>query len=339
MGWKYYRATTTFDSLASEWDRINLSRHNHILLDSRFIRPLLKHFGSDRVLLGVSDDSQLPGMALVCKTRLGMWETFQPSQAPIGPFLLGRSDQTGASLLGIMRSLPGVCVQFAVLQQDPDFSALPNGAPDSRFEAMNYVQTGRLRMNGPFEEYWLGRSKDLRDNLARRQRRLQKEGRTPELVVFRDASSMARCLREYGRMESSGWKAEGGTAIDKENAQGLFYQDVLESFADVGEAFVYELQLNGTVIGSELYLGRGSMMVGLKTTYDESLRTISPGFLMKYEILRRLFSEGTFKNVEFYGRVMEWHSKWITEVRDMYHLSAFRNRGVMKMRALLKRFL
>lgn len=338
MPWKYYRATEAFDRFASEWDRLNQVQHNHILLDSRFIRPLLKHFGSDQVLLGVSEDSEHRGMALVSRKKLGIWETFQPSQAPIGPFLLGYADRTGASLVDIMRSLPSVCVQFAVLQQDPDFSPLPSAEPDSRFEALNYVQTGRLRVQGAFEEYWQGRSKDLRDNLARRQRRLQKEGRMPQLVVHRDASSMARCLHEYGRMESAGWKAQGGTAIGVDNAQGLFYRDVMEGFAKTGEALVYELQLDGAVIGSELYLGRADMLVGLKTTYDEAFRTMSPGFLMKYEIIRRIFSDGIFHNVEFYGRVMEWHSKWINEVRNMYHLSVW-NRPAMKIRSVLKRFL
>jgi Acetyltransferase (GNAT) domain len=338
MRWKYYPANKAFDSFAAKWDLLNQSQHNHVLLDSRFIRLLLKHFGSNDVLLGISDDSEHRGMALLSRKKLGIWETFQPSQAPIGPFLLGYSDRIGASLLEIMRSLPGVCFQCAVLQQDPDFSPLPRVAPDSRFEASDYVQTGRLRVQGAFAEYWQGRSKDLRDNLARRQRRLQKEGRMPELVVHRAASSMARCLHEYGRMESVSWKAEGGTAIGGDNAQALFYRDVMESFAELGEAFVYELQLNGRVIGSELYLGRADMLVGLKTTYDGAFRTMSPGFLMKYEIIRRIFSDGIFHNVEFYGRVMEWHSKWINEVRTMYHLSVW-NRPAMKVRSLLKRFL
>ena len=139
-------------------------------------------------------------------------------------------------------------------------------------------------------------------------------------------------------MESAGWKAQGGTAIGVDNAQGLFYRDVMEGFAKTGEALVYELQLDGAVIGSELYLGRADMLVGLKTTYDEAFRTMSPGFLMKYEIIRRIFSDGIFHNVEFYGRVMEWHSKWINEVRNMYHLSVW-NRPAMKIRSVLKRFL
>lgn len=337
--WKCYPATQSFDRFANQWDELNRSQHNHILLDSRFVRPLLKYFASDDVQLAISCDPHDSGMALLQRRAFGTWETFQPSQAPIGLFLLGHRDPAGESLVDVMRSLPGFCLQFAVLQQDPDFSTLPTKEPDSRFEATPYVQTGRLRITGTFEEYWQTRNKDLRDNLARRQRRLQKEGRPPELAAYRDTGSMARCLREYGRMESVGWKAQEGTAIGADNVQGLFYREVMESFASAGEAFVYELHIAGRVVGSELYIGRGDMMVGLKTTYDESLRNISPGFLMKYEIIRRLFSEGAFHNVEFYGRVMEWHNKWITEVRDMYHLSAFRNRATAKIRAGLKRFL
>jgi hypothetical protein len=339
MSWKFQPAVEAFEEVRKNWDALNRAQHNHILLDSRFVSLLLRHFGSRNILVGISDDSRKPGMVLVERKAVGIWETFQPSQAPIGLLLLGFKDEQGESLLDVGRCLPGLCLQFAALQQDPEFSLLPIVAPNSSFEVLDYVQTGRLRLSGSFEEYWGGRSKDLRDNVARRLRRSQKENRKLELVVHREASSMEACLREYGRMESAGWKAREGTAITQDNAQGRFYREVLESFAELGEAHVFELRLDGKVIGSELYIGRKDMLIGLKTTYDESLRSMSPGFLMKHAIIREIFDEGVFQKIEFYGRVMEWHNKWITESRTMFHVNAFRNRLSAQLRKLLKRVL
>ena len=50
-------------------------------------------------------------------------------------------------------------------------------------------------------------------------------------------------------------------------------------------------------------------MVVLKTAYDENLNDFSPAFMMREEILQRTFSEKKVRAVEFYGRVMEWHTR------------------------------
>jgi hypothetical protein len=45
---------------------------------------------------------------------------------------------------------------------------------------------------------------------------------------------------------------------------------------------------------------------------------------MREEACRRLFEDGRIRRIEFYGRVMEWHTRWTDEVRTMYHLNHYR---------------
>jgi hypothetical protein len=45
---------------------------------------------------------------------------------------------------------------------------------------------------------------------------------------------------------------------------------------------------------------------------------------MREEACRRLFEEGRIRRIEFYGKVMEWHTRWTDEVRTMYHLNYYR---------------
>ena len=338
MSWTFEPAAETFEKLRTDWDALNRSQHNHVLLDSAFVAPLIRHFGDGRVLVGVSDDTGTPGMVLVVKTAPGIWETFQPSQAPLGLILLGSRDPQMSVAMEIIRSLPGLAVQLGVLQQDPDYSSFPATPPGPQVQVLDAAETGRLEVAGAFEDFWETRNSDLKQNVSRRQRRLAGQGKKLTLLTHRSPGAVAECLRAYGRIESQGWKGREGSALSEDNAQTRFYSDVMESFCERGEGYIYQLWLDDQLIGSEVYIARNGMLVGLKTTYDESYRNLSPGFLMKSAIIRQVFEEKEFRVVEFYGRVKDWHKKWSTHFRRMYHLNCFRHRWVNTAREVMKRF-
>ena len=44
--------------------------------------------------------------------------------------------------------------------------------------------------------------------------------------------------------------------------------------------------------------------------YDEEMNQHSPALMMREEIMRCVYEKGDVRVVEFYGRVMEWHTKW-----------------------------
>lgn len=338
MPWEFQSAAVGFESLRNRWDSLNSSVGNHVLLDSVFVSCLLRHFGDSRVLVGSSTNSDFPGMALCVRRGLGRWETFQPSQAPVGLILLGRNCRTAATLRDITRGLPGCALQLSVLQQDPDYSDFSAIGNESVLERLDYIQTARITVSDKFDEYWKERGSNLRHNLARRRRRLSEKGYTAELVEIRSADDMPSAIREYGRLESLGWKGRDGTAIAENNVQGRFYREVFEQFGDRGQAVIFQFLLNGQVAASDLCLTRDGMMVVLKTAYDEQFDDFSPAFLMREEILRRLFSTKDIRTIEFYGRVMEWHTRWSKEVRTLYHINYLRNRWVAPSKRILGRF-
>jgi hypothetical protein len=338
MGWKYSAAVHHFDEVTDQWDALNRALYNHVLLDSRFVAASLRRLGGNNVLLGRDKDSPSRGMVLLSRTGVGRWETFQPAQAPLGMFVGGRRHDPRETLIELLSSLPGLALQVGVLQQDPDFSAFFPASASPQFEVLEYIRTPRLSLVSTFEEYWNGRSKNLKHNLTRQRKRLTEQGRHLELISHRTPDTVADALREYGRLESQGWKGQAGTAVQESNSQGLFYREVLEAFCASGEGVIYQLLLDGKVIASDLCLSRSNMLVVLKTAYDESLQQVSAALLMRQEILRQLYEEKTIQVVEFYGRVLDWHLKWTDQVRTMYHINCFRNRWVAKIRGVAKRF-
>lgn len=336
MSWTFHPAMSNFEAARDQWDTLNRACGNHILLDSAFVSALLRHFPDTHVRLGI-DNGPDCGMALLVQRKPGLWETFQPSQAPIGLILLSPSSSKSERLREITRKLPGYALQLSVLQQDPDYAAVPADETLPDLERLDYIQTARITLDGTFDEYWQKRGTKMRYNVNSRRRRTAQKGHTLELVALNSEQDVANAIREYGRLESSGWKGRDGTAVAAENAQGRFYREVFEHFCTRGETVIYQLQMDGKVVASDLCLVRGEMMVLLKTSYDEQLDEFSPAFLMREDILRRLYAEKQVRAIEFYGRTMDWHRRWSEEIRTMYHLNFYRHSWVKTLKKLRSR--
>lgn len=324
--------------MAKTWDEINRSRGDHILLDSGFVAPLLRNFDNGKVLLGIEEADSGRGTVLAFRKGPGLWETFQPSQAPIGLFILERPSSGARQIQTLARALPGFAMQFSVLQQDPDYASIEIDQDSAGLERLDYINTPRITLAGSFEDYWKKRAGKFKYNLSRRRRRLEELGLRSELVIRQKPEEVESAIHEYGCLESSSWKASGGTAVVEDNSQGRFYREVFEHFCERGEGAIFQFLVNGRVAASDLCLVRGGMLVLLKTTYAEDLGEISPALLMREDALRFLFAEGRVRILEFYGRVMDWHTRWTDEVRTLYHLNCYRSSWTKPLKQLVGRF-
>lgn len=336
MKWVFAPARKAFEEARGRWDELNAARGNHILLDSLFVDCALRHFGDDSVLLGMKSDGRQPGLGIFKKKGIGLWETFQPSQAPVGLMLLPKEIDVREEIVALMRSLPGYALQLSVLQQDPDYPIVPRLPESQQFQTVDYIETARIHLVGTFEEYWKARSIKLRQNVGRRRRRMIEKGFVPEFVTLNGAADVADALKAYAKLESKGWKSQEGTAVTFDNAQGQFYQEIFYRFCERNEAIIYQLRANGEVIATDLCLLRNDALILLKTTYDEDWNEFSPAILMREEIMKQLFEERKVCQIEFYGRAMDWHKQWTDDIRTMYHVNCFRHAWTRSLKAFTK---
>jgi hypothetical protein len=337
MAWRFHNALQSFPSFSKDWDRINRERGNHILVDSRFVAPLVRNFGSEKTLLAVRETTLEPCMALIEPGKPGFWQTFQPGQSPLGAILLGGNGHDPAQpIRELIRDLPGFALSFSVTQQDPDITCFGNLNGSLPVETLDYIQTPRLTVSGNYEDYWKQRSKNLTHNLSRQRRRLKDQGTVIELLTDRSAEAVAGAVHEYGLLESSGWKGGEGSAVSADNAQGRFYHEMLEDFCSRGEAVIYRLRLNGKTVAGDLCLERDGTLVILKTAYDESVQGLSLGLLLHQAIFQSVFDDRKIRVIEFYGQLRDWHTKWTSEVRTMYHINFYRSKWFAGLRQCIK---
>jgi len=335
MSWHAVPAAAFADH-AQRWRALHAGSAASPLLAAEFVEASLAVFGSGDEVLAWHGSLENPDtMAILKPARFGIWNTFQPAQAPVGIWLQRDAQVAAASLPGLLRALPGPALALGLTQCDPALMARP--ADGATLRTLDYIRTARITIEGAggFEAYWQARGKNLRSNLKKQRNRLRQDGIETRLEICREPAQMAQAVTDYGRLEGSGWKAAGGTAVDAANEQGRFYEALLEAFARRGAASVYRYWLGDRLAAMDLCVEGGGCIVVLKTAYDESLaHGLSPALLMREEACRSLFEGGRFARIEFYGRVMEWHLRWTEEVRTMYHLNAYRWPGLAALHAL-----
>ena len=312
-----------FVALAQRWGTLNRQTADIPFLASEFIQPLLSEFGSGEVRIAIctSGDQDI-AMTILVPGGVGIWSTFQPSQLPLGPWLMRADVDVETLAPSLIRSLPGWPLNLSLTQLDPQFCARPTTG--SCTSTLDYIETPWLEMTGSFDDYWQARGKNLRQNMAKQRRKLEADGIALRLEEVTNANQMLDVLADYGRLESAGWKSDGGTAIHPDNAQGRFYIAMLRGFAARGAARVYRYWFGEKVVAVDLCIEQGDTQVILKTTYDESYKAVSPAFLMRQDSFKQLWDGGKIRRIEFYGKRMEWHTRWTDSARVLYHVNHYR---------------
>lgn len=316
-------ALITSPDLANHWDRLNAERGDLPFLSAQAMDCALHTFGNgtERLLVGRLGREHV-ALFLLVPLGTGRWQTFQPSQIPLGAWVA----QAGLSLQGMARSLIRGPLRFSlslsITQVDPRLAEREDDLADS--ESGDYIETGWIDLQGTFVDYWNARGKNLRQNMRKQKNKLAAENVVGQMRSIEGPADMAAAIARYGALESAGWKASRGTAIHPDNAQGRFYTTLLEGSAQRGEAVVYEYLFDDRIVASNLCLRRSDTLIVLKTTYDESIQFYSPAFLLSHDELERLYAAGVIKRLEYYGRLMDWHTKWTQEKRTLYHLTMYR---------------
>lgn len=335
LHWQNLPASALEGDLAEAWDALNADRGDLPFLSAYVMRVALKMFGNGQEHLLVGQDAQGPAaMLILWRRRFFEWQTFQPSQIPLGAWVARQEFSLLDLARSCQRSLPGVCLILGVTQIDPLMAPRDADANDSL--STDYIETAWVEIEGDFADYWNSRGKNLRKTMKRQRSKLADQGIATLIKCLTHVAEMADAVTCYGHLESSGWKAQQGTAVHQDNLQGHFYTEILESACLRNEGLVYKYFFEKNIVAMNICLVRGTTLIVLKTAYDESITSLSPAFLLRQETLELLFSEGHIKRMEFFGKVMEWHTRWTDKRRTIYHLTVFRWSGLKALRNWLQ---
>lgn len=319
--WTLLPLQTGLELHQSGWMKLNARLYaEHPLTSFAFVHALAKHFADAEDYLAICLQGEELLAAIPLTRQPLRWRSFLPAQAQVSALLVDDL----RLMPGLMASLPGPCLWLDWYAVDPAYSPDLSSSP-AQVERQPHVTTLNVALTGDFDTYWQARSRSLRDDLKNKWNRLKKDGRSHELRTFDSAPDIASALARYAVLEGQSWKAEQGTAVAMGTTQGNFYADVLERFASLGQATVYELHIDNELAASEIVLRGGRMSVLLKTTHAEAFQRYAPGYLLDQLVIEAEFKHPTSGVVEFYTSANETKLRWGTGQRTIEHARIYRN--------------
>lgn len=325
---------TEFAQFRTFWAQLNQQTHDQAILSADFIQCLINHFftGSEQLVV-VKNADQIRFMGFFQSLGFGRWQTVMPSQAPLGLWLASEGRVEHKLLACISTALPGMVLQLDLLQADTRYLQL-----GTRIQQQPYIETGNKPIPAHYEEFFQTISKNLRQNCNKAYNRAEREGDSFSTQILTEPDQVIAGVVQYGEIESQSWKADQGTAISADNEQGLFYQDMMSQLAQRDAAYVWYFLVSGHVAAVDLCVSNNGHLIILKTTFDEQFSRYSPALLLKMQMIKHYAEhpELGIKNIEFYGKAMDWHKRLHSELRPIVHVSWQRTKLLQWLVAKLK---
>jgi CelD/BcsL family acetyltransferase involved in cellulose biosynthesis len=178
---------------------------------------------------------------------------------------------------------------------------------------------------GTFEDYRL-RMKGHWRELERRRRKMYREHDVRHELIYAPQDVEVALARGLA-VEASGWKGAAGTAIVSSPDTDAFYRTVAHAFHRTGGLRLSELWLDDRLVAFDLSLLHAGRLHLLKTGYDERVRSLAPGLVLRRAVIERCFELGLEAH-ELLGDDMPWKRLFATAERSHHRFSAYGPRPV-----------
>jgi CelD/BcsL family acetyltransferase involved in cellulose biosynthesis len=276
---------------------------DNVYYDPRYALPQLGTVAAGTKLRFVTSwrDGALVGFLPVETPRLRLPIAMPAGKAWEGDYnyscmpLLHRAcpDAAAATLVDGLASIARGEWLFPVMNaKGPVYAAIQSalekrGAPAVE---LNGFERACLTPDQPFDDYLKSTlSNNLRRNMARRRRRLEEQGPV-SFETHVSGEGLNRAVREFLRIEASGWKGKRGTALDCTGRTRAF---ALAAFGGAEPGFCRAdlLTVSDKSIAAAVTVFSGSTGFTVKTAYDESYAAMSAGLLLDLEIIKNFLEE------------------------------------------------
>jgi CelD/BcsL family acetyltransferase involved in cellulose biosynthesis len=307
-------------SLVREWDALADRTDASPFLRPGWFLAWWRAFAVGRLeIFAVRRGGRLAGIVPMTH-RLGGLVSASNWHTPMFGFLVEDRDTADELARAVLRpAVHSVTVRFLDEGDEPTEQALVEAADRVRqrvLERSPFIDT-----RGDWEAYQERLGARRRRELRRRWRRLEELGQ-PAFEVHQGDRDLERLLDEGLAVEGSGWKDERGTSIRAQPATWRFYHEVARWAAGRGWLTLGFLRLDGRPLAFDYCLEHRGVHYLLKTGYDPALRSLAPGMLLRYEMIRRAH-QTPVTTYDFLGDDNPWKLDWTDRVRQRLELRAF----------------
>jgi CelD/BcsL family acetyltransferase involved in cellulose biosynthesis len=179
----------------------------------------------------------------------------------------------------------------------------------------------RIAIQGGWAEYLATRSKHTQREWRRKRKRLDEAGAV-EIRTVSAPADLPRALDDVLEIEGRSWKHGEGTSFQLEKGVEEFYRRLAERCAARGWLRLSLLYLNGRPAAHCLAVVYDRELLALKTSFDASLASLSPGLALMLAVTEQAFRDG-LAAVDLLGHPDRWKLEMANEQRPHVDLCVF----------------
>ena len=274
--------------------------------------------------LATRRDGRLTGV-LALEQRRGMLAAPANWHTPLyGPVV--EDDEAAADLARAAMAHTGRRTDMWFLDPEaPGFPQLLTAAGDAGYGTIvrTIAKSPYIAVEGSFDEFIAGLDRKFRKDIGRRWRRLEEEGGGAN---FEDGSeNLDELLTDGFRLEGSGWKSEGGSAIASSPERERFYRRIAQWAADRGWLRLAFLRVGDKAVAFDFGIETGGRFYIPKGGFDVEYRKLGPGQLLTYAGIKRAFETG-LESYELLGQQDDYKRQWTSHTRERLRFQAFPRR-------------
>ncbi len=177
-----------------------------------------------------------------------------------------------------------------------------------------------------WEAYQAAWSGNFRRQMRKMAKRAEELGGV-ELVVHQPnrAEDVAMLVQEGFAIEDRSWKGRDGSSVMRTPGMIEYFTRQAELLAANGELVLLFLKHKDALIAFEFGWSCRRVYYSPKVGFDESFGHLSPGQLLRYLWVERLFADQTHDKFDFAGPLSEATEKWTTSRYSQVRLMAGTN--------------
>ncbi len=321
---EWVRDASAFAALADEWDAL-LSEDAHPFDLHCWLTAWWTAFGDDSQLAVciLRRDGALAG-ALPLHLEGRHLCGFGNDHAPLTRPLAVDPEALQALSAAVVESKPGYFEMLAIPEADPGLAGLEDACRKGSMlpvressYASPFVDT-----HGDYETWRKENKHRWKAPLERKWRKMERDFEA-EFTLVEGPKDLDTELAEGLRIEASGWKGKGGTAIESAADTASFYRLMTKAFHERDELRFNWILLDGKAVSFDMCLLYRNRLYTLKSGYDEDYRNLAPGLVHRLAIIKRCF-ELEIDEHDLLGDEIGWKTRFASGNRPHVNLRAYR---------------
>jgi hypothetical protein len=288
----------------------------------------------------VSGDKVMAMLPLMQCAGIKTWYSLRHGFTPIYNLLLAKDDQERV-ITCLAEALSQLPVNGLLLEPVAGDDGKLNGL-QTRLAAAGFNCEGLFRhynwiyrlQGQSYAEYMAARPAQLRNTIARKKRKLERE-HGYEIRLF-TGDEVLRGMPDYYAVYHASWKQD-------EIRNAAFQDCFVEKFSRAGWSRLAILYIKGRPIAAQLWFVHNDKASIFRLAYDKAWREYSPGSILTSFLMEYVIDTDRVNEIDFLAGNDAYKQDWMSERRERFLLGCVRNQKpasrTARLAGVLKRML